>query len=265
MPVDLSQIEIEKFCTLYDIEYLSESWYYTDADHSITYNGHTYTPAAIKHGEFNKDSELTKISLDVTFPIGDLAQKFISFAPPAPTYVTLTLYQESTIPQALIAFRGEVTKFSLGEHNACVATLDEQTIMTTKLPKILIQPACNHILFDSGCKLVANSWKVSAVISALSFQIGDPIIHSPTFALFPVNYFTQGVLEFEGDKRHITYHGNDDISLQVGFPTLDVGDTVYVWPGCNKEASTCKLKFNNLANFLGCPYVPRKNPVLAGL
>jgi len=34
------------------------------------------------------------------------------------------------------------------------------------------------------------------------------------------------------------------------------GDTFVVYPGCDKSQRTCRLKFNNLANFGGFPYVP---------
>ena len=34
------------------------------------------------------------------------------------------------------------------------------------------------------------------------------------------------------------------------------GDNFTVYPGCDKSQRTCQLKFNNLANFAGFPYVP---------
>jgi hypothetical protein len=33
-------------------------------------------------------------------------------------------------------------------------------------------------------------------------------------------------------------------------------DTFTVYPGCDKSQRTCQLKFNNIANFAGFPYVP---------
>jgi uncharacterized phage protein (TIGR02218 family) len=34
------------------------------------------------------------------------------------------------------------------------------------------------------------------------------------------------------------------------------GDSITVYPGCDKQQNTCSAKFNNLQHFEGFPYVP---------
>ncbi len=259
MAIDWTKVEIDCFYELYKITYLTQAWYYTSADHSITYDGHVYLPAAIQRGDIVKESELNNVQLDITFPIADFARRYVVTSPVYSTLVTIYLYQDNA--NVFMAYEGEITKISLSGGNTCSITLKEHTELDIKLPRILIQPACNHILFDSNCSLVKNTWKVPAVVDT----IGDLEITCAILASYADGYFTQGIAEFDGDLRFILGHWGGRITFYYPFIDLEVGDTVNVFPGCDKSPSTCKNKFNNLAHYLGCPYVPRKNPVLFGI
>jgi uncharacterized phage protein (TIGR02218 family) len=263
MSVDFSTIEIEKFFPLYKIEHGNSTWYYTGADHSIAFDGHTYLAAPIQHGGFNKEDELSNYPLEINMPLSEVAQRFLATAPPQKVLVSIYLYQEVEDPQYFLAYQGEVIKVTIGQGNSCSVSLNEYTVMSTKLPKTLIQPACNHILFGSGSGLSCTDWKTSATVEG--FYGDNKYIESTAFTLFPLQYFRQGTMEFEGDSRHISYHNGVLCSLQIPFPDLQIGDTVFLYPGCDKDPATCRDKFDNLDNYLGCPYVPRKNPVLYGL
>lgn len=37
------------------------------------------------------------------------------------------------------------------------------------------------------------------------------------------------------------------------------GDAFTIYPGCDKQQSTCSAKFNNLIHFRGFPYVPENS------
>jgi len=37
---------------------------------------------------------------------------------------------------------------------------------------------------------------------------------------------------------------------------VGAGDTLRIEAGCDKRAETCRLKFNNIVNFQGFPFVP---------
>lgn len=260
MAIDWTVTEIESFYELYKITYLTQAWYYTSADHPISYGGHTYTPAAIKRGEINKESELNKVQLDLTFPIVDFAKKYVVTAPVYRTLVTIYLYQDSS--NVFVAFEGEVTQISLSENYTCTVTLDEYTAIDTKLPRLLISPACNHVLFDANCGLTKATWKVPVVVETI---LSSCSFESSTLGGYPDNYFMQGVAEFESDLRMVTSHIGVQAYLHSPFVDLEVGDTVNFYPGCDKSPEMCDDKFSNLTHYLGCPYVPRKNPVLFGL
>lgn len=79
-------------------------------------------------------------------------------------------------------------------------------------------------------------------------------------------YFTQGVITFTGGanaglSRSVTGYtnpnGNGIVTIIDALPNVPApGDRFTIQPGCSKELSTCDLKFNNLINFGGTPFVP---------
>lgn len=61
--------------------------------------------------------------------------------------------------------------------------------------------------------------------------------------------FAQEVRQWTASSRRIAFW----VMPRFG---LKEGDEFTVYPGCNKQLSTCKNKFNNTANFQGEPYLP---------
>lgn len=260
MAIDFSKIELENFFELYIFTHLTQSWYYTSADHEIVWNGNTYIPAAIKRGEFSKETELNNISFEITIPLVDMVKQYIANSPVYETMVSIYLYQDPS--NVILAFQGRITKCAFtAEGNSSTLSIDEQTALTVKLPALLIQPACNHVLFGSGCGLAKADWKVDFIITNITTEY----LELSGLEEYDENYFTQGTAVFENDIRWITRSYGNFLHLQMPFAGLEIGDTISLYPGCDKMPETCRDKYNNLARYLGMPYVPRKNPVIFGI
>ena len=87
---------------------------------------------------------------------------------------------------------------------------------------------------------------------------------------FPDDWFNFGAATFEtGDNALVSREVKDfvaddgvtieqDIELFDDMPfSIQVGDKLRVYPGCDKKVTTCgSAKFNNILNFVGEPYVP---------
>ena len=76
-------------------------------------------------------------------------------------------------------------------------------------------------------------------------------------------YFSQGVITFtSGALTGLSYVVAQYLtggSIQLVIGTLvapSAGDTFQICPGCDKSQSTCLIKFSNLTNFSGNPYIP---------
>jgi hypothetical protein len=166
----------------------------------------------------------------------------------------------------------EVT--TAGTTNACIATPDETKGNT----------------HDQGTAVLTarHSWARAITVNALGAdirrefevtQLTPNTGHAPGTGPFPAtigfadDYFNGGIVVWEtgnnagiGPKTNMEVRNfiaddgitiTQDIELFTDMPfDIQVGDTGYIIPGCNKDFNTCVIKFNNPARFKGEPFVP---------
>lgn len=127
----------------------------------------------------------------------------------------------------------------------------------------LFQFGCDASLGDARCG--ANVVNVPGTIISVresSFDISG-------LGAFIDDWFTRGVLKFSSGRsvtirRHIASAPNARIELWHGLKfAVSVGELVNLQAGCDKQFSTCKTKYNNVANFRGFPHMPGSDFVLA--
>ena len=135
--------------------------------------------------------------------------------------------------------------------------------LITKLPRRLVQPGCTNKLYDNACGLDRVVWRLSSEIEAGSSS-SSLIINSG----MDDNYYTFGYLEIvtganAGQSRLIKSQIGSLVTVLPPLLSLPAeGDEVYLYPGCDKKKATCEDKFDNLANFIGFPYVPEPEVIL---
>ena len=97
---------------------------------------------------------------------------------------------------------------------------------------------------------------------ALTTAPADGVVVTANFDYAQAGYFELGTLVFtsgenEGVSRSIKSYAPGVINFVFPLPFDPAsGDTFTVYPGCDKQMSTCGAKFNNLANFGGEPFIP---------
>lgn len=112
-----------------------------------------------------------------------------------------------------------------------------------------------------------NAWARAFVVASVSesrrvftvTQLGPAVT-------YPTDWFTFGQVSFgSGDNagRAIEVRGftagdvSQTVELFDDLPfDIAVGDTGWINPGCDKQHSTCKTKFDNLLNMVAEPFVP---------
>ena len=143
-----------------------------------------------------------------------------------------------------------------------------------QMPRLLWQTGCFHEVYDSGCALLKANFTVSGTLTS----VGDSAHFVASAMAQPTGYFKLGVLTFtsgansgvQGPVNSFTSPGA--FAMRFPFPvTPSVGDTFTVYPGCDKQQSTCgntnaAIGFapNNLAHFAGQPYIPVPETILDG-
>jgi uncharacterized phage protein (TIGR02218 family) len=157
----------------------------------------------------------------------------------------------------LTMFYGRVVEVDVGRTLATVKANTHLELLNLQWPWRLFQPGCARTLFDAGCTLTKASFGIScSVVAGSSLQVLKTNYGQPNnWASLGTLTFTSGALN--GQSYAIKTQGGATLALLVPLPSLPaVGDTLTVYPGCDKTRNMCSGKFNNLQHFQGEPYVP---------
>lgn len=234
---------------------------FTSHDQDLTFGGVTYeactgfTPTTV-----DTSNELSVDNLDVDAAISseritenDLASGVYDFAK-----VTLYLvnWQNLDDPKMILR-RGTIGRVTYSK-NQFTAELRGLTEAYQQKAGPVYQKLCRAQFGDNRCGITLGdktfSGTVTAVLSDTCFQ---------TDLLKESGLFDYGVLTWtSGDNNQ----GNCEVKTYTSDGTFDlylpsswrvtVGDTFSVAAGCDRNFSTCALKWGNSLNFRGEPYVP---------
>lgn len=167
--------------------------------------------------------------------------------------------------------RGVVNLFSGGIFDADAAGNRVEMKATTDLvflnnqfPRRYLLPSCNNALFDSRCKLLKTSFKVSGTATGGTVGTITSALGQAT------GYFALGYVEIKtgvnaGLRRMVKLFASGTFTLLYPLPAPCAnGDTFDAYPGCDKLEATCISKFNNKPNFGGYPFVPTPETIELG-
>jgi uncharacterized phage protein (TIGR02218 family) len=158
---------------------------------------------------------------------------------------------------SVILFKGRIgTIDNVGRTTAQITVNSDLVLLDLKMPRNVYSPACQHVLYDSGCGLVKSAFGTAGTVGAGS--TGSVINWSGAST-----NFNQGTITFSsGVNAGVTANVKSavaGVSLTLSYPLLNApsaGDAFTAYFGCDHTQFTCTNKFNNLANFRGFPYIP---------
>ena len=186
--------------------------------------------------------------------------------------VYMPLGEWGVIEGSLKLFAGMIASVQrVGRSKAEFECYDWMYLLNLKVPLRVIQPSCFHTLFDHGCALTQSSYAIAntaaagstdtVIVPANNWPTTDPNSQDPQTP----PYFAQGKIQFTSGNNnglwsYVVSQGaapNGSLTLLEStiFPVA-AGDAFNAYPGCDKQASTCKGKFNNLIHFAGQPFTP---------
>lgn len=231
-----------------------------DAQSDVTISGDgTYTPVAgcelkaVKHGlngmvpssqmDFAHSSDGFFVSRDIVGGLYDGASVVIYLVNRSDLSATPGLLFAGTI-QGVAASADGAGSFTFKGFAA-----NSETFIRT------FNPMCDTDLFSPLCQLSESAFDVDGTVTAIVDRYNATISLVSPPADF---YFNDGVGRvpgkpafkianwFQSSGQLTTYRRNSFL--------FDVGDTVTLWPGCDKRYSTCRDKFSNTINFQGFPH-----------
>lgn len=153
----------------------------------------------------------------------------------------------------VILFTGRVADIELTPSAARINVKSDLELLNLQLPRKLYQPGCLHTLYDQGCGLNKASWKETSCV-----QEGSDRYVIKTTLTQEDGYFDLGIIEFDsGVTRTVKQYQGGNLYLSFPLYTAPtVGESISVFPGCDKKLDTCENKFNNKTKFLGFPFIP---------
>lgn len=250
---------------LYIISQGSNVWRFTNFPTPIIIDGVTYNASAIEHDDITEDIEFAGDTFSLNVATDDDAH-------PIRNFLDQSFIQESTLdiykvdvealPAALPAttYKGRIESAGFGDKGSIVVNCSTLLRMTEiEVPQAMTERTCVHRTYDGFCALNAALFTTTDNITTFN-SLNPPYIEAAAFATQPDDYFSLGLVTIAGQQRFCTKHTGTRLYLNAPFRNIAIGNSASALAGDDRRIDTCLAKFNNVANFLGFPYMPNKNP-----
>jgi hypothetical protein len=253
---------------------------YTSYHEDVTVDGFLYEHIAIKRGGISRSIGATPGNLTITLPLqcGVVAR----IRQESGERVMLQVYRQfaGDVDSAPL-FIGFLSEWSAEKQEVKIVFKDYRMWFERNIATVKVQCACNNALWDYTCALSRATYVLYADIVSIN-DSGPSSLYSTTYLVLANNtpdsfgenftdksgdYFTHGqIFAPDGTCRMIAKHRiSGDVYIQYPYSGLHVGDTIAMYPGCDKSGTTCRVKFNNIVHFVGMPYLPSQDPFRYGI
>lgn len=147
----------------------------------------------------------------------------------------------------------------VGRTMATVKVKSDLSLLDIEMPRNLYTAGCLHTLFDEGCGLNIDLWRVNGVVDGASTRTSIAWTNTES-----ANHFAQGTIRFtSGDNvglsRPVRASTTSGVTVIFPFPNAPaVSDSFIITPGCDHtyDGTQGCPKFRNTRNFRGYPFVP---------
>lgn len=262
---------------LYKFTYRDTVYTITSADEPEMFNGDLYTCEPIGRTEILNKNEIAKENIDIMFdPQNEFAKSIANSL--LEDSISLSIFKiDTSTGQRNIVMKGRVART---KRDASKITLTFETLYTS-LERLGLrrkyQRSCPHVLFHRAtCKLNKDDWSKFAWVVDNSLDMREfnlRIIENVAGGVI-----AGGMISYENNvMRFVTGQHGSKITLireceelandvtATGWGNLWGGSAwhqvkIEIYPGCSRTTDDCNIKFSNLLNYGGFPFIPFKNP-----
>lgn len=246
----------------------NNSWRYNTSDRVLkrTEDGVevSYLPLSVTRDRIQQGPERNKLTLSVTLPrsagVVDLWHPYPTSAP-----VGLTIYG-GHLGEAdeIVVWIGRVISPKFKPESVTLLGEPSTTLARKSGQVQCWQRGCMHVLYKQGDGLCNANREDFAVPGEITSVVAN-IVKADEFALIDSGRLAGGYVEWttpEGsiERRSITAHSGDSLTLFYGTTALPVGTNVVAYPGCRHTWDDCEGFFNNGVNYGGDLYAPERSP-----
>lgn len=238
----------------------------TDSDVDVTYGGDLYdasigfTCSAVN---VSVSSKAAGVTVDVAMTEHGVTEQDVRDRKYERATVELMVVDwASPANGALKLYRGHAGRIEITDRDHATIDVIPFTDQSGAIATDTYSQSCRVDLGDSKCtvniELLKASFTVVSVASPVEFVVD-------TLAGKADDYFAFGQLIWDtGANSALPLDVRSTVlstkTVKLFYPPLfDVvaGDTGRIYAGCDKQAGTCKDKFNNILNFRGEPFPPQ--------
>jgi len=231
-------------------------------DEEVTFQGNTFSKGPINRGtiSYNPDIEVSQVDIRAAFS-DDPFIKYLSQNPIDPVWIEIIRVHDSLPNVGSIVFIGQISKVGFKGQDIQATSVSFEFFLRMQIPTARYQPKCNHFIYDDiidgfGCGVDKTSYKVTATATVSGF-----VFTSSSFGNFEDGYFKHGWIEYGDEKRMISNHFGNDITIRYAFAeSIPSVVEIDVYPGCDGGIVTCRDKFSNKDQFGGHIWIPVDNP-----
>ena len=257
--------EQPSYAELYELVVMAgdnEIVHWTSYGQSVTFRSAEYVPRAIKRSGFMFDRTSRDTKVTVAATIMEPTSTYIAQSPYAPCMLTIwRVYLANPDTDYIKLFVGKLESVSIDKFVMSATFASQSGAFSRLVPRNLYSPWCCHNLFDDHCQVSELNWRRAVTVAGIT---GNAIT-VPEIAGFANQFYRAGTMQFHDERRLITDQTGTVITILFPFGgRLAVGSTVHLLPGCSGHPAICKIRFNNIDNYLGFPYIPTKNVVIWG-
>lgn len=275
--------------TLYRIDWGETHWYYTSADQEITRLEEvdgvddvevTYEPRALSDSGMTQGAS-TQNDFTIDGPSDLPIVALFRGSPPSGTLWLTVRRVHDDAQDAPIYWKGNITNLKRPSLAKCqiIGQPLSAKLKTTGL-RLCWTRECPHFLYGPGCYVNPADYEVEGTV--LSFAGTTMIVTMADFQ--ESGWFRGGFISWEANgpgtlqRRMIEDDVHEDavagggghperLVLQImGLVDLiEIGDTVKLYPGCNRTPTICDGKFDNIANYGGFDKMPGASPFVSAI
>lgn len=252
---------------LYQIFTPTARYYHTSHPVDVPYGGNLYTALTMSRGAQQISQDQTGREISVELPITHpVIQSFASKGIPEHTVTVTLLRLQTQSGVAIQQWQGFAQGISLDDHVAQIrvpSVTDDATKI--RLPVVVAQRICNHVLFDPRCSPNKFSGPIEddfTIATTITAQSGRTVTVA-SMSGNPDAYATFGYCVHVGSQeyRYIQDQTGLVLTLDSPFTAANNTDAISVVAGCAHDILTCRFKFGNVLNFGGLPsIIPTVNP-----
>ena len=243
-------------------------FYLTSNSRTVYRQTRTYVPSTITRSAYGAKTSLEKQNVTITLSSKEDAAKFF-LTQGMDERIEIRIFDWNGIDQSL-AWRGRLIsvkenggKTTLEFENS-ITQLQQMSLhrKTTKIcPFLLYGSDCTvpEVIYTEDCKIVDTNG-----LDILIERLDDPAFVYDDGALVGgyITYYPDVITNQRKLRCAIVANFGNILTLSsINTAIKYLPDaTIKVSEGCDKSPKTCSIKFDNIENFGGMPYLPDNNP-----